>query len=472
MDTFNAIRKRISVREYADRPLENEKLEKIVDAGRLAPTARAEEPWEFVVVTKKEKLWQLADITDHGKFLAEASAAIVIFCKDTKYYLEDGCAATENMLVAAADLDVSSCWIAGDKKLYCSDIARALGAPQYFKLISIISLGYPKTPPLPHKKRPLKEVLHWEKFLVFAAIFLTSATALAADFSASSKMLVLPFIFDKEKLKDTADEFTNVAIEEVKTSGYTSYVSREEFLKNWFGEGEESNLFGKDLKEDFDLRSLLPMFNEEDIGTISEYNDLWKIDFVVACGIIEKGGLFNITMRVLSMDTGRFNLDIFNCEPAEAKRAIRKHLYLLLKKAEGLRKVMADGIANPIMSIVTFDIKSVEGEDIRITADYASKRPNPKLQNVSIDPLKPLDNGKKRLKIKSEEERIIEIDCSYRNGSMENVLVDTVPLSLKGEAEEVFFVRSKGGYLIKFVFRFKDGIILLVKVEPKVNPYP
>jgi len=164
MDTFDAIRKRISVREYADRPVEKEKLEKIIDAGRLAPTARGEEPWEFIVVTKKDKLKELADIADHGKFLAGASAAIAVFCKDTKYYLEDGCAATENILVAAADLGISSCWVAGDKKHYCPDIARALGVPEDLKLISILSLGYPKTVPVPHKKRPLKELLHWEKF--------------------------------------------------------------------------------------------------------------------------------------------------------------------------------------------------------------------------------------------------------------------------------------------------------------------
>ncbi|KPK41927.1 MAG: nitroreductase [Omnitrophica WOR_2 bacterium SM23_29] len=164
MDTFDAIKKRASVREYTDKPIEKEKLEKIVDAGRVAPTARAEEPWEFVVVTKKEKIKELADITDHGKFLAGGTAAIVVFCKDTKYYLEDGCAATENMLLAATDLGIASCWIAGDKKFYCPDIARAVGAPENLKLISIISLGYPKTESTAHKKRSLKEVLRWEAF--------------------------------------------------------------------------------------------------------------------------------------------------------------------------------------------------------------------------------------------------------------------------------------------------------------------
>jgi nitroreductase len=164
MDTFEAFKNRISVREYSDKPVEKEKLEKMVDAGHLAPTARGEEPWEFVVVTGREKLKELAEITDHGKFMAGASASIVIFCKDTKYYLEDGCAATENMLLAATALGIASCWIAGDKKEYGAKIVEALSAPAGFKLVSIVSLGYPKSKPEPHSKKPVSQVIHWERF--------------------------------------------------------------------------------------------------------------------------------------------------------------------------------------------------------------------------------------------------------------------------------------------------------------------
>ncbi|MDO8525824.1 MAG: nitroreductase family protein [Candidatus Omnitrophota bacterium] len=164
MDTFETFKNRISVREYSDKPVEKEKLEKMVDAGRLAPTARGEQPWEFVVVTKKEKIKELADITDHGKFMAGAPAAIVIFCKDTKYYLEDGCAATENVLLAATAQGVASCWVAGDKKEYAARIVKTLNVPESFKLISILSLGYPKVKPEPRQKRPLNEVIHWGEF--------------------------------------------------------------------------------------------------------------------------------------------------------------------------------------------------------------------------------------------------------------------------------------------------------------------
>lgn len=164
MDFWEVIKKRSSIREYSEQKIEAEKLEKIVDAARLAPTARGEEPWQFITVSDKKRLEGLGDITDHGKFLKSAAAGIVVVAKDTKYYLEDGSAATENILLAATSLGIGSCWIAGDKKDYAVDICKYLNVPSEYKLVSIISLGYPDSEPKPHQKRSVKEVLHQEKF--------------------------------------------------------------------------------------------------------------------------------------------------------------------------------------------------------------------------------------------------------------------------------------------------------------------
>lgn len=164
MDIFDAIKLRSSVREFTDKPIPKDLIEKIVDCGRLAPTARKEEPWEFVAVTDKKTLAAMADITDHGKFIKGAACAIVTFCKNTKYYLEDGCAAVENMLIAASGLGIGACWVAGDKKPYASNVTVLLSVPAEYKLINIIALGYPQHKVEPQEKRPIKDVLHWEKF--------------------------------------------------------------------------------------------------------------------------------------------------------------------------------------------------------------------------------------------------------------------------------------------------------------------
>lgn len=164
MDTLDAIRARRSVREYRNDPLGKGVIEQIVDCGRLAPTARGEEPWEVVAVTDKARLTKIGGMTDHGKFIAGCACALAVCCRDTKYYLEDGCAATENMLVAAAALGVGSCWVAGDKKPYCAEVLDFLGLPAGYKLVSILALGYPAKAAIRKEKRPLGEVLHWESF--------------------------------------------------------------------------------------------------------------------------------------------------------------------------------------------------------------------------------------------------------------------------------------------------------------------
>lgn len=166
MDALEAIRRRRSIRAHGDAPVPREVLETLVDAGRLAPSARNAQPWEFVVVSDRGTLAAVARVIEHGKFAAQAGACILVFCADTQRYLEDGCAATENILLAATALGLASCWVAGDKKPYCAEIARIVGAPTSLKLVSLVVVGQPKAggdaSPVP--KRSLHEVLHWEGF--------------------------------------------------------------------------------------------------------------------------------------------------------------------------------------------------------------------------------------------------------------------------------------------------------------------
>ena len=164
MDALEAIKQRRSVRGFRPDPVERELIEQLVDCGRLAPTAVAIEPWEFVVVTNEEMRTRIADTTDYGKFIAEAPACIAVFCKDTTYYLEDGCAATENILLAAAALGLGACWVAGDKKRYADEVRRLLAVPEGYRLVSLLPVGYPADSPAAKRKRALDDVLHWEQF--------------------------------------------------------------------------------------------------------------------------------------------------------------------------------------------------------------------------------------------------------------------------------------------------------------------
>jgi nitroreductase len=161
MDAIQALKSRRCIRKFRVRDVPREVIKDIVDCGRLAATAINIQPWEFVVVTDQRKLKQLSEVTDHGKFIAEASVCVAVLSKETKYYLEDGCAATQNILLAARAHGLGACWVAGDKKPYAQEICRLVGAAEGFKLVSLVPIGYPaETPEI--QKRSLEEVLHWE----------------------------------------------------------------------------------------------------------------------------------------------------------------------------------------------------------------------------------------------------------------------------------------------------------------------
>ena len=163
MDVIEAIEARRSIRQFKPDTVSQALLSEVVNAGRLAPTARNVQPWEFVVVTDAATLGALGALADHGKFIADAPACVVVLSKDTKYYLEDGAAATTSMLIAATGLGLAACWVAGDKKRYQPAVLERIGAPSGFRLISLIALGYSDERPSP-AKRTLDDVLHWEKY--------------------------------------------------------------------------------------------------------------------------------------------------------------------------------------------------------------------------------------------------------------------------------------------------------------------
>lgn len=164
MDFFEAIKQRKSVREYSEKTVEKKLIESIIDAGRLAATARNEQPWEFIVTYDKEILKKICAICPNGPFIKDANCLIIVFSKDTKYYLEDCSASTQNMLLAIEALGLGACWIAGDKKDYIKEIGKMFNVPEGYKLVSMISIGYPKKKQAPKPKKSIQEVLHWEKW--------------------------------------------------------------------------------------------------------------------------------------------------------------------------------------------------------------------------------------------------------------------------------------------------------------------
>jgi nitroreductase len=164
LDAIEALKGRRSIRTYDTRPVPKEIIEEIIDTARLAPSANNLQPWEFIVVTKQETREKIADLTDYGKFITQSGVCVAVFAKDVKHYLEDGSAATENILIAAHALGLGTCWVAGYKKDYADPVRQLLGVPERHNLVALIALGYPAGSAKPHDKRSLADVLHGENY--------------------------------------------------------------------------------------------------------------------------------------------------------------------------------------------------------------------------------------------------------------------------------------------------------------------
>ncbi|MGA2319715.1 MAG: nitroreductase family protein [Solirubrobacteraceae bacterium] len=167
MDTWDAISSRRDVREFEDRPLPSEHLDRILEAGRRAPSSRNWQPWDFVVVTDRGQLKELAKVWQGAAHVAGSAATIALILPHTENPGERDRAqydigqATMAMLIAAADLGIGS----GHSAVADQDQARrVLGFPDDRYAAYLIDLGYPADRPLkPIRKpnrRPFAEVVH------------------------------------------------------------------------------------------------------------------------------------------------------------------------------------------------------------------------------------------------------------------------------------------------------------------------
>jgi len=140
-------------------------LVQLVDCGRWAPSGRNEQPIEYVVVDDPKVIHEISGMTDHGQFAADAGALIVVVAREAKYWLEDGAAAVQNVLLAATANGLDSCWIAGDKKYYAAQICARLDVPEDLRLVAILAVGRAAGPEgKPRERRPIGELLHWNRF--------------------------------------------------------------------------------------------------------------------------------------------------------------------------------------------------------------------------------------------------------------------------------------------------------------------
>lgn len=170
MNVLEAIRTKRAVRQFQDKPLADDVVTAILDAGRRAQSARNKQPWAFIAIRDKSTLQALVDISPNAGHLAGAALGVAIVTPDPEGKLSimfDAGQAASYMQLAAWELGVVSCL----GSIHDVEAARKLlGFPDDMHMLIVISFGYPVTeagPAQPLKKggrRPLTDLVHWEKW--------------------------------------------------------------------------------------------------------------------------------------------------------------------------------------------------------------------------------------------------------------------------------------------------------------------
>ena len=166
---------RRSIRKYEDRPVEKAKIDLLVEAALRAPSSRSLNPWEFIVVTDRKRLADLAACKPHGaSFLKNAPLGIVVLADPARcdVWVEDSAIASIFIHLAAHSLGLGSCWIQVRERMHAEGttageyIADLLEIPAGLEVESILAVGYPAAAPSGHSRESLLfDRVHHEKYL-------------------------------------------------------------------------------------------------------------------------------------------------------------------------------------------------------------------------------------------------------------------------------------------------------------------
>ena len=164
MSLFDVILSRRSIRRYENKEIPKDVLDKIVEAGRQSPSAVNKQPYHFVIVTDSEIKKELNGL--FSRFLKNAPI-IIVGCANPKARLTgkwatiDTTIALENMVLAAWSLGIGSCWIGSFKE---QKIKELLKIPKDWKVVALVTFGYPAEAPKPKKKKPTNELFSLNQF--------------------------------------------------------------------------------------------------------------------------------------------------------------------------------------------------------------------------------------------------------------------------------------------------------------------
>jgi len=164
MDFYEVLNSRRSIRSYEAAPVPQDKLKSILEAARVAPSAGNAQPWHFIVVSDQKVREKIAMGCPWGRFIAEAPV-LIVGCGDLKasrFYLQDTAVALEHLVLAATAMGLGTCWIGAFDE---PEIRSLLEIPDHLKIVSLISIGAPKTRSLSKSlRKSIGEIVSCEQY--------------------------------------------------------------------------------------------------------------------------------------------------------------------------------------------------------------------------------------------------------------------------------------------------------------------
>lgn len=170
MKVMEAIAERRSIRSFSSKPVEEDKLLRVLEAGRLAPSARNMQDWKFVVVKDPGLRRRLAEAARNQEFVGQAPIVIVA-CGTSDYvmtcgqltYPIDVAISADHMALAAVEEGLGTCWIGA---FYEDKVKELLGIPQAIRVVALLPLGYPaettRAESEPKPRKPLEEIVVYD----------------------------------------------------------------------------------------------------------------------------------------------------------------------------------------------------------------------------------------------------------------------------------------------------------------------
>ena len=164
LSLVDVVLSRRSIRRYENKEIPKDVLDKILEAGRQAPSAANKQPWHFIVLTDDDLKRNLSKGL-FNRFIKDSSVTIVGCAhKDLiagKWSTVSTTIALQNMVIAAWAMGVGSCWIGDFNE---EKVKKLLGITAKWKVVALISFGYPAEKPHPRRKKPLEKIVSFNKF--------------------------------------------------------------------------------------------------------------------------------------------------------------------------------------------------------------------------------------------------------------------------------------------------------------------